>query len=149
VAIVAGFLIFGLVVAIAAVFVVREAGRLAKDPPPTLFDLDDAYEWVVEHLPDDVAATLTPDDVLRILDFQVEFFKRKGVSANGTTARPTGPVVVGGAETVDYILGRAAATGEAYLPEQVFAVVDTQLTYLRAIGAVGPPARPDRNAPPA
>ena len=35
-------------------------------------------------------------------------------------------------------LEQAAATGEAYLPEQVYPVVETQLTYLRAIGAVGP-----------
>ena len=74
----------------------------------------------------------------RILDFQVEFFQRKGVSANGSTAYPPGAVVVGGAETVDYILERCAATGEAYLPEQVYAVIETQLSYLRAIGAVGP-----------
>ncbi len=45
-----------------------------------------------------------------------------------------------GAETVEYILERARVTGEAYLPEQVHAVVETQLAYLRAIGAVGPPA---------
>ena len=48
-------------------------------------------------------------------------------------------VIVGGAETVDYIVSRSAATGEEYLPEQVHGVVATQLDYLRAIGAVGPP----------
>ena len=84
--------------------------------------------------------TLTPDDVRRILGFQVEIFKRKGVSANGSTEYPPGTVVIGGAETVAYILERCAETGEAYLPEQVHGVLDTQLAYLRAIGAVGPPA---------
>ena len=144
-----GLLAFGIVVAIAAFLVVREAGRLAKDPPPTLFDLDDAYEWVVDNLPDIVAATLTPDDVRRILAFQVEYFKRKGVSANGSGAHPAGPVVVGGSETVDYILRRAAETGEPYLPEQVDAVMETQLDYLRAIGAVGPEVRPSDPESPA
>jgi hypothetical protein len=137
-----GMLVVGVVIAIAAVIVVREAGRLAKEPPPPVFDPDDAYEWVVAHVPDDVAATLTPDDVRRILELQLEFFKRKGVSTNGSTPSPEGPVVVGGAETVDYILERAAAGGDEYLPEQVHAVVETQLSYLRAIGAIGPPARP-------
>jgi hypothetical protein len=51
-----------------------------------------------------------------------------------------GAVIVGGPETVDYILDRARGTGEEYLPEQVYAVIDTQLAYLREIGAVGPPA---------
>jgi hypothetical protein len=150
--VVAGFLVVGLVIAIAAFFVTREATRIARRPPPALFHLDDAVEWVVAHVPDDVAATLTPDDVRRILEFQVEFFKRKGVSSNGSTAYPPGPVIIGGSETVEYIVDRSAATGEAYLPEQVYGVIETQLTYLRAIGAVGPPAGrdfdPGENFPP-
>jgi len=136
---VAVFLAFGLAVAVAAVFVVREAGRMTQEPPPVLFSMDEAFDWVVEHVPDEVAATLTPDDVRRILAFQVEYFARAGVSDNGTTTAPSGMVVVGGAETVDYILERAAATGEAYLPEQVGPVVETLLGYLRAIGAVSNP----------
>lgn len=146
--IVAGFLVFGLVVAVAAVLVVREAGRIGEAPPAAIFDPDDAYEWVVEHLPDDVAATLTSADVRRILDFQLEFFQRKGVSQNGSSAKPNGPVIVGGAEQVGYILERCESTGEAYLPEQVHGVVDTQLSYLRAIGAIGPVAEspPDSGA---
>jgi hypothetical protein len=141
--VVAGFLVVGVVVAIAAFFVTREATRIARQPPPALFQLDEAVDWVVAHVPDDVAATLTPEDVRRILEFQVEFFKRKGVSSNGSTSYPPGPVVVGGSETVQYIVERSEATGEQYLPEQVYGVIETQLTYLRAIGAVGPPAEMD------
>jgi hypothetical protein len=140
--VVAGLLAFGLVVALAAILVVREAGRLAKDPPPTLFDLDDAYELVVANLPDDVAATLTPDDVKRILAFQVEYFRREGVSANGAAHPAPGPGLVGGPEIVAYVLRRAEETGDPYLPEQVEPVVEIQLDYLRAIGAVGPAVGP-------
>ena len=70
---VVGFVVVGLVLAIAAVFVFREAARMSEDPPEAVFDPDDSYEWVVRHLPDVVAATLTPADVRRILDFQLEF----------------------------------------------------------------------------
>jgi hypothetical protein len=147
VGLVVGFLIVGLVVVVAATLVVREAGRLRADPPPPVFDVDEAFDWVVQHVPDIVAATLTPDDVRRILRFQLEFFQRTGVSVGGSSPHPRAPVVVGGSETVDYILDRAAATGEAYLPEQVHAVVETQLTYLRAIGAVGPATGPDDPSP--
>jgi len=45
--------------------------------------------------------------------------------------------VVGGPETVEYIVGRADAAGTNFIPEQVFAVMETQLAYLRSIGAVG------------
>ena len=141
-ALVTGLLVFGIACAIAAWFVIREAGRLAAEPPPPVFDMDEAFEWVVAHVPDAVAATLTPGDVRRILDFQLEFFQRKGVAGNGSSAHPPGDVIVGGAETVDYIVTRSAATGEEYLPEQVHAVIETQLAYLRAIGAVGDAARP-------
>ena len=141
-ALVLGFVLFGVVVAIAAVVVVREAGRLAKAPPPALFDTEDAFEWVVEHLPDLVAATLTTDDVRRILDLQVEFFEQRGVSSNGGSAVPSDAVVVGGPEQLAFIVDRAAASGEAYLPEQVQGVIETQLAYLRFIGAIGPIAEP-------
>ncbi len=144
--IVVGFLVVAIVVAIAAWLVIREAGRIAKQPPPALFDLDEAHDWVVAHVPDDVAATLTSDDVRRILEFQLEYFEKKGVSGNGSSARTSGPIVIGGAEAVAYIVDRAAATGEAYLPEQVHGVLDTQLAYLRSIGAVGPAAGDDHDA---
>ena len=138
--IVAGMLVIAIVVAIAAWLVIREAGRIAKEPPPALFDLEEAHEWVVAHVPDEIAATLTSDDVRRILEFQLEYFEKQGVSGNGSGPHPQGPVVVGGAEAVAYIVERSAATGEAYLPEQVHGVLETQLAYLRSIGAIGPPA---------
>ena len=144
---VAGFLVFGVVVAIAAVIVVREAGRMTREPPPVLFSMDEAYEFVVENLPDIVAATLTPDDVKRILAFQWEYFRQTGVSGNGSKDHPAAGVmsrvpIIGGDEEVDYIVRRSAETGEEYLPEQVEAVVATQAEYLRAIGAMSTPAEP-------
>src|SRR6185436_1143704 len=95
-------LVLGVVVAIAAAFVVREAGRIARRPPPAVFDRDDAFDWVVEHLPDDVAATLTAADVRHILDPQVEYFDRKGVTGNGSAHAPADTDVIGAAETVAY-----------------------------------------------
>jgi hypothetical protein len=139
VVLVTAFVVLGIACAIAAFFVAREATRMAAEPPPPVFDPEEAYDWVVEHLPDVVAATLTPDDVRRILDFQLEYLRRQGVTGNGASSDAKGAVIVGGPETVDFILERARAVGEEFLPEQVYAVLDTQLAYLREIGAVGPP----------
>jgi hypothetical protein len=144
---VTALLVFGITCAIGAVFVLREAGRLATEPPPPIFDMEEAYDWVVEHLPDDVAATLTPADVRRILDFQLEFLSKKGVTGNGSAPKPRSDVIVGGAEIVDYICARSRETGEEYMPEQVYGVLDTQLGYLRAIGAVGGAAPPPKPRP--
>jgi hypothetical protein len=139
VVVVAGFIAFGIACAVAAWFVMREASRQAVAPQPPVYRMDDAYEWVVKHLDDLVAATLTPDDVRRILALQVEFFQRQGVTQNGERPHFSADVVIGSSETVDYIIARAAADGETYLPEQIYPVIETQLAYLRAIGAVGPP----------
>ena len=56
---------------------------MSEAPPDAVFDPDDALRLGGAAPADIVAATLTPEDVRRILDFQLEFFKRKGVSSNG------------------------------------------------------------------
>jgi hypothetical protein len=124
--------------AIAAAVIGREARRLDAVAPNPTFDMDEAVEWVAEHLPFDVSAVLSHDDVRRIIDWNLEFFRLKGVSGNGHAAATEGPVVVGGAETVDYVLARAQATGVVYTAVQVHAVLDAQMSYLEAIGAIGP-----------
>lgn len=139
-AVVFGALAVGVVLLIAALAILRESHRLAAQPPRPVFDLDDALDWVVQHIADDAAATLTLDEVRQILDLQLQYFRAKGVSGNGSNATPAATVVVGGSETVDYILQQAAARGTPFTAEQVHAVVETQLAYLRSIGAVGPRA---------
>jgi hypothetical protein len=134
---VAGFAVVGIVLAIAAALVFREAARLSEDPPDAVFDPDDALGWVVQHLDDLVAATLTEGDVKRIIGFQMEFFRQRGVSHNGTREPVEVPALLTPEETVGFILERCAETGEAYIPEQVEAVMDCQLDYLRFIGAIG------------
>ena len=144
---VAVFVVVGIVLAIAAALVFREAARLSEEPPDAVFDPDDALGWVVEHLDDLVAATLTEADVKRIIDAQMEFFRQRGVSHNGTRTPPTVPLLLAPDETVAYIVDRCAETGEAYLPEQVEGVMECQLEYLRFIGAVGQPVDEEAEAP--
>jgi len=138
-----GFLAAALVFVIAAVVVGREARRLAAKAPGRVFEFEDAVTWVCDHVGDDVSAVLSPDDVRRILNWHLEFFRIKGVSSNGASPKVDGPVVVSGAETVDFVLKRAEADGLDYTPTQVHAVLDAQMTYLESIGAVGPVSEPD------
>lgn len=142
-AVIYALVVLGLVFAIAAVVIGREARRLDAVPPQPLFDLDEAVEWVAEHLPFEVTAELSHADVRQIIDWNLEYFRTKGVSGNGHDPHVEGPVVVGGAETVDYVLHRAQAVGSSYTAAQVHAVLDAQMTYLEAIGAVGPEAPPE------
>lgn len=129
--------------AIAAVVVGREARRLDAEPPRPVFDPDEAVEWVANHLPFEVSAVLSHADVRQILDWNLQYFRAKGVSGNGSSPHIDSPIVVGGAETVAYVLDQADRTGTGYTPEQVHAVLDAQMSYLEAIGAVGPEAGED------
>ena len=131
------------VFAIAAIVIGREARRLAALPVQRSFNFEDAVTWVCDHVSEDVAAVLTPDDVRQILDWHLEYFRLKGVSGNGSGPQVDGPVVVTGAETVGFVLQRAEEAGSAYTPEQVHAVLDAQMGYLTEIGAVGQLVDPD------
>ena len=137
-----------LVFVIAAFVIGREARRLDEVPPPAVFDVNEAVNWVADHLPFEVTAVLTYDDVRQIVDWNLEFFRSKGVSSNGHGPHPVdGAVVVGGAETVDYVLARAIVAGLEYTPAQIHAVLETQMAYFVAIGAIGPEAGPDELPP--
>src|SRR5262245_31050331 len=132
-----------LVFIIAAVVIGREARRLDAKAPQPVFDMDEAVHWVADHLPYDVSAVLSYDDVRNIIDWNLEFFRSKGVSGNGSGPHTEGSIVVGGAETVEYVLARAIVNGNDYTPVQVHAVLEAQMAYLVAIGAVGPEAGPE------
>ncbi len=127
-----------IIFALAAAVIGREARRLDAVAPNATFDLDEAVDWIAEQLPFEVSAVLSHDDVRRIVDWSLEFIRLKGVSGNGHGETPQVPIVVGEAETVDYVLTRALAQGEPYTSEQVHAVLGAQLRYFEAIGAVGP-----------
>ena len=133
-----GALAVAAIFAIAAIVVGREARRLAAKAPGRVFEFEDAVAWVCDHVGPEVAAVLSPDDVRRILNWHLEFFRIKGVSSNGHTSESDAPVVVSGAETVDFVLMKSEAAGSSYTPSQIHEVLDAQMGYLEDIGAVGP-----------
>jgi hypothetical protein len=135
-----GVLLVAIVFAVAAIVIGREARRLDAVAPNPTFSMDEAVEWVADRLPFEVSAVLSHGDVRQIIDWNLEYFRTRGVSGNGHTSQGEGPVVVGGAETVDYVLHRARAIGADFTAAQVHAVLDAQMSYLQAIGAVGPEA---------
>ncbi|MGI8793222.1 MAG: hypothetical protein ACR2H3_08600 [Acidimicrobiales bacterium] len=132
-----------LVFAIAAIAVGREARRLDAVPPAPVFDPDEAVEYVASHVPFEVSAQLSFDDVRRLLDWHLDYIRGKGLSANGSTPVIGTPVVIGGAEAVQYVLDQAAAAGTEISAANVHAVLEAQMAYLEAIGAVGPEAATD------
>ncbi|MGI8758733.1 MAG: hypothetical protein ACR2K0_05450 [Acidimicrobiales bacterium] len=131
-----------LVFVVAAVVIGRESGRLSGEAPRPVFDYDEAVAWVAERLPFEVSAVLSHDDVRRMLRWGLDDLASGEVSASDVGGRSPGPpdglTVVGDAEAVASVVARARAAGADYTPSQVEAVLDAQLAYLLAIGAMGP-----------
>jgi hypothetical protein len=148
VGIVAGALVVAVVLLIAVYVLRRELARMGAHPPPQVFDVDDAVEYVAQRVSDEFAASITVEGVRQIIELQIRFFAVKSASRNGSTPGAKGPVVVGHGETVQWILDRAAEEGVEYSVDQVRTVVELQLEYLEAIGAIGDelPGPPDPDA---
>jgi hypothetical protein len=105
-----------------------------------IYGVDDSVEWVWEGLGEDRRG-LSKSDVRRILEWEMHFLQQPDV---WTTE---GPPIVGGTESAAYAQQKALETGHPYEPDQIFAVLDLQASYLEAIGAIGEPVEPEEDGP--
>lgn len=117
-----------LIFVIAAVAVGRETRRLDAQPPRPVFDVDEAVEWIGDRLPFDVAAVLSHDDVRQILRW----------SLDQLAVRAEDEVLVVDDEAIAYVQVRARDAGHDWSEPHIQAVLERQLAYLEAIGAVRP-----------
>ena len=128
-----------LVVVIALVAVGREAFTLGAQPKQAHFDLEEAVEFVADRLPDEVTARLSYDDVRSLLRWHLEYLRDRGVPVRRDQAARGGPVVVEDDEGIAFVLGRADADGLDVTDTEVAMVLDAELAYFEAIGAIGGP----------
>lgn len=124
------------VVVIALVAVGREAFTLSVQPKQAHFDLEEAVEFVADRLPDEVTAVLSYDDVRSILRWHLEYLRDRGVPARRDLV-DGGPVVVEDDEGIAWVLGRADEVGMDITDTEVAVVLETELEYFEAIGAIG------------
>lgn len=141
------------IIAIGLVAVGKVTAELAVEPPTSVFDLDEAVTFVADNLPDYVTAQLSYDDVRVLLGFHLDYLEAKGVageSDHDLDALPAGPIVTGEDEGVAYVLGRADEVGLDCEDVHVVEVIEAELSYMRAIGAIGAevpaPQDPDAEA---
>lgn len=141
------FLVVGALVvfAIAAAFVGTEAFKLGHTPTTTIFDLDEAVQFVGEGLRDETASGLTFDEVRVLITFSLEHFRSKGITAmpgEELDLDGEGPIVVADDDAVAVVLGRADEVGLEVTDSAVLEVLDLLLAHLVDIGAVGPEVPP-------
>ena len=125
-----------LVVVIALVAVGREAFTLSAQPKQAHYDLEEAVEFVADRLPDEVTAVLTYDDVRSILRWHLEYLRDRGVPVRRDQLEG-GPVVVEDDEGIAWVLGQADEVGLEVTDAEVAIVLETELLYFEAIGAIG------------
>jgi hypothetical protein len=133
------FAIIGLVliVVIGLVVLGRETARLAAVARPAVLDLNRAVEHIADHLPADVQARLSHDDVRWILLADADLLESRSVEAPLGETDPDA-LVIDEDDAVARLLEAADASGRDLADEDIVAVLDGRSAYLDAIGAVGP-----------
>ena len=124
---------------IAAATVGSVTGRLARSPRRSVYDLDEAVEFVAARLPGDLTAELSFDDVRAVLGFHCDYLADKGLASARTADEiGTGLVVVPDDEPVAFVIGRLEAAGIDVADDAVATVLEVEQGYYEAIGAIGP-----------
>ena len=124
---------------IAAVSIGIVTGSLARRPRRSVYDLEEAVDFVADRLPDEMTAVISYDDVRSVLLFHCDYLAAKGL-ASGRTADDIGAalVVVPDDEPTAFVLGKVGDAGLELSDEDVLAILDAELAYYQAIGAIGP-----------
>lgn len=126
-----------LVVVIALVAVGGVTGRLGATAPTSVYDLDEAVEFVADRLPEDITSQLSFDDVRALLLWHLDYLEERGIARDFGDHTTSGPLLVGDDEGVAYVLGKAQDAGMELDDVWVVQVLDGQAAYLEAIGAIG------------
>ena len=134
-------------VGLAAYAVMRVSSRLSHTRARAVYDLFEAVDFVAERLPDALSAKLSYDDVQEILLWRLDHLRQRGSATYGrgdvTATEAEGrdeEVVTSDDDSVDFVLARASESERDIDALDVVVVLDLESQYLKAIGALGPPA---------
>lgn len=106
----AGFAVF----AIAAGTVGSVSASMAARPPRPTYSIDEATEYIGDHLPDDITATITYEQVRRVIELRIDYLERKGLASTATAAAiPEDLVMVSEDEPLAWVIGQLEAEAKA------------------------------------
>ncbi|MDW3178126.1 MAG: hypothetical protein R8J94_12115 [Acidimicrobiia bacterium] len=132
-----------LLVAAVAVFAVgRVSAELEGTVAPALLEIADAVEAVGDSLPFEVSAVVSHEDVDTVIRWVLAWFEQLGLSSDfgeelGGDWVLEDRVVADEVGAADFAVRQAVASGSSLDPVHVTVIVDSFITYLRDIGAVG------------
>lgn len=124
---------------VAAVSVGSATAQQAGKSRPAVYDLNQAVEFVGDHLSPEITATVSYDEVRQVLLWHLDYLQAKGIASYAADAEVDGAlVVVTDDEPIAYILGRADGADADIDDAEVVAILEAQQGYYRSIGAFGP-----------
>ena len=117
---------------VGAVRLRRRVNRADRQP---VYVINDAIDYVLENLDQDVLDRIRPAGVQRIIEWSVHYLQGLAVPAR----RRRGLRVVAGGEgsAIEYIRGELTRRGYDYSPSDIAAVLAGEAEYLAGIGALG------------
>lgn len=122
------------VVAIAFIAIGREVSRLESRVAPSVFEVEEAIEFIADRLPESVAARISHDDVRWVLMADAESLE---AATAEEVAEGDDDEVVDEDTAIARVLLRAEEERPELTDDDVAAVLDGRMAYLRAIGAIG------------
>lgn len=125
------------VVAVALAAVGTITSRLAAEPPRRMFDNDEVVAFIAEALPSELTAVMSFDDVQRIQRLHLDYLHAFGLARSGGDLQDADLArLLEEDEATAWVVARAWDVRIRLDPVQVRAVIEAQLAYFEAIGAI-------------
>lgn len=122
-----------LVVAAAFIFVGHAVGSTEAMPDQVVIDGHEAIEFCAQALPDTITASLSYDDLRRLLRLHLEWIQAYHWAPASADAPP---IIFEQFDPLAYVMERCEVVGLDVDPEEAAAVIQAHSDYLQVIGAL-------------
>ncbi|MGI9598814.1 MAG: hypothetical protein ACR2QK_21800 [Acidimicrobiales bacterium] len=122
-----------LIVAIGLYSVGHAVGVTEDMPAQIVVDVHEAIEFCAEALPDEVTATLSYDELRRVLRLHLEWLQAYHWAPE---TADSGPIVFEQFDALDYVMERVQVTDLEITREHAAAVIQAHSDYLQVMGAI-------------
>ena len=122
-----------LVVAAAFVFVGHAVGSTEAMPDQIVIDGHEAIEFCAQALPDSVTASVSYDDLRRLLRLHLEWIQAYHWAPASTDSPP---IIFEQFDPLSYVMERCEIVGLDVDPEEAAAVIAAHSDYLQVVGAL-------------
>lgn len=121
------------IVVVAFVAVGHAVGNTESMPAQIVVDVHEAIEFCAESLPDEVTATISYDELRRLLRLHLEWIQAYHWAPETTSSSP---IVFEQFDALDYVMERMTVTDLDVRRDDAAAVIQAHSGYLQVMGAI-------------